>query len=457
MNKESISDIGKESIGKLLFKLAIPAIAAQLANLFYNIIDRIYIGHIPSIGTHALTGVGLTFPIIMITSAFSSLIGMGGAPRAAIKMGENKYNEAENILGNCFVTLIAISLILTLFLMIFKERLLLILGASAETLPYSLNFLNIYIWGTLFTQITLGLNPFISTQGFSKISMISVIIGGGVSVILDPIFIFILKMGVSGAALANVIAQFISVMWVLKFLTGNKTTLKIRKENMVIKKAVIIPVFLLGSSSFTIQSTDSLLNIVFNSSLQNYGGDIAVGSMTIMYSLMQVLTLPVLGMTQGAQPIISYNYGAVNNERIKKTFKLLIICALSFTTVYWTFVMVAPRFLASLFTNDTKLLESIIWSIRIYMSVAFFIGVQISCQQTFIALGQAKLSVILALLRKVILLIPLIYILPNFFSNKVFAVFLAEPISDFLAVTITIITFVIQFRKILSRNVTLIT
>lgn len=452
MKKDITSKLGTDSIGKLLFKLAVPAITAQLVNMFYNIVDRIYIGHIPHIGVHALTGVGLTFPITMIIAAFSSLIGMGGAPRAAIKMGQNKYDEAEKILGNCFVTLIGISIMLTICLLVFGKKLLLDFGASTETLPYALSFLNIYTCGTIFVQITLGLNPFISTQGFSKISMFSVVIGAGLSVLLDPIFIFALGMGVKGAALSNIIAQSVSTVWVLKFLLGDKTKLKIRKRSMRIKKSVIIPVIFLGVSPFVMQSTESLLNIALNSSLQRYGGDIAVGSMTILSSLMQILSTILAGLTQGAQPIISYNYGAKKNERVKKTFKLLIICSLSFAVMYWGAVMIYPRMFILLFTSDSNLLNSTVWSIRIYMAVAFVIGAQISCQQTFIAIGQAKCSLFLALLRKVILLIPMIYILPNFFTNKVFAVFFAEPVSDFIAVTTTVITFKIQFKKILNKN-----
>ena len=357
-------------------------------------------------------------------------------------------------MGNCFASIIGISIVLTIFFLVFGERLLLMFGASTKTLPYALSFLNTYVIGTIFVQITLGLNTFISTQGFAKISMLTVVIGAVISIVLDPIFIFVFGMGVKGAALANIIAQCISAIWTLKFLFGNKTKLRIRKENMYIKKSIIIPVLLLGVSPFIMQSTESLLNITLNSSLQKYGGDIAVGAMTILSSLMQVLLLPLTGLTQGAQPIISYNYGAKNNERVKKTFKLLITCAVSFTSIYWICLMVVPRIFVSLFSNDPKLLDITVWSIRIYIAVAFVMGAQIACQQTFIAVGQAKSSLILALLRKVILLIPLIYILPNFFSDKVFAVFFAEPISDFIATTITVITFVIQFKKILAKNIT---
>jgi putative MATE family efflux protein len=452
MEKDTTSKLGTEDIGKLLFKLAAPAIIAQLVNMLYNIVDRIYIGHIPNIGVHALTGVGLTFPIIMIIAAFSSLIGMGGAPRAAIKMGENKYEESEKILGNCFISIIVISIILTIIFLIFGKTMLMSFGASTETLPYAVSFLNTYVIGTIFVQITLGLNPFISTQGFSKISMLSVVIGAGLSVILDPIFIFVFGMGVKGAAFANVISQAISAIWVLKFLLGNKTKLRIRKENIKIEKSVIVPVILLGVSPFVMQSTESLLNVAFNSSLQKYGGDIAVGSMAILFSLLQIAFTLTTGLTQGAQPIISYNYGAKNNKRVKKAFKLLISCSLGVTSVYWACIMLKSEVFISIFNSDPQFLKTGIWAIKIYMATSFVLGAQAACQQTFIAVGQAKWSIFLALLRKVILLIPLIYIFPNFFSDKVFAVFLAEPVSDLIATIVTVITFKIQFKKMLDKN-----
>lgn len=322
-------------------------------------------------------------------------------------------------------------------------------GASTKTLPYSLSFLNVYIFGTVFVQISLGLNPFISTQGFSKTSMLSTVIGAVISIILDPIFIFAFNMGVKGAAFANIIAQAVSAAWILRFLFGNKTRLKIRKKNIKIKKSVIIPIIFLGVSPFIMQSTESLLNIAFNSSLEKYGGDVLVGAMTILSSIMQFMMAVIMGLTQGAQPIISYNYGAQNSERVKKTFKLLITCSLVFAILYWALIMIFSREIISLFTNDSKLLKTTIWSLRIYMVAAFILSIQTSCQQTFIALGQAKCSVFLALLRKIILLIPLIYILPKIFSNKLFGVFAAEPISDFIATTITLITFATQLNKIL--------
>ncbi|GFP76593.1 MATE family efflux transporter [Clostridium fungisolvens] len=452
-HKSEVNKLGKEKLGKLLISLALPAIIAQLVNMLYNIVDRIYIGHIPNVGADALTGVGVTFPIIMIISAFSALIGIGGAPRASIRMGQNKHEEAEQILGNCFVALIGISIILTLLFFAFGKKLLLMFGASAETLPYALSFLNIYILGTIFVQIALGLNTFISTQGFAKISMLTVTIGAVVSFILDPIFIFGLNMGVQGAAAANVIAQACSAIWTLKFLFGHKSKLRIRRKNMHLRKTVLVPVLMLGSAPFVMQSTESLLNIAFNSSLQKYGGDMAVGAMTIMSSLMQILSLPLSGLGQGAQPIMSYNYGAKNNDRVKNTFKLLILYSVSFALVFWIFMMVFPEVFVSIFSTDAELSKVTVWAIRIYMAVAFLMSAQTACQQTFIALGQAKSSLFLAILRKIILLIPLIFILPNFFDDKVFAVFIAEPVADFMAVSTTVSLFAIQFKKVLAKNI----
>ncbi len=420
--------------------------------MLYNIIDRIYIGHMEEIGPLALTGVGITMPIIMIISAFSSLIGMGGAPRAAIKMGENNYDEAEKILGNCFSSLLAISITLTVLFLIFGENLLWLFGASEKTIEYGLKYLNIYVCGTIFVQLTLGLNSFISTQGFAKFSMITVIIGAAANIILDPIFMFGLNIGVKGAAAATVLSQALSTFWVLKFLTGKKSKLKIRKNYLKFDKSILIPVLLLGISPFIMQSTESLLNIAFNTSLQKYGGDTAVGSMTILTSIMQVVHLPIVGLTQGAQPIISYNYGAKNNDRVKNTFKLLFKSAFIYSTSIWILIMAFPGAFISLFTNDPALKEFAIWAVRIYLAAALVIAAQNSCQQTFVALGQAKISMFLALLRKIVLLIPLIFILPYFFENKVFAVFLAEPISDFIAASITTITFMLSINRILETN-----
>jgi putative MATE family efflux protein len=451
MNKTD-NALGEKSIGKLLLGMAIPAIIAQLVNILYNIVDRIYIGHIPDIGATALTGVGVTFPIIMVISAFSALIGMGGAPRAAIKMGEKDDEAAENILGNCFTALLMISALLTIVFLFANKSLLMVFGASEETLPYALSYLNIYVFGTIFVQLALGLNSFITTQGFSKMSMITVAVGAALNIILDPILIFGFDMGVEGAAIATVVSQGVSALWVLHFLTGKRTKLKIRRKYMKLQRATIAPVLMLGLSPFIMQSTESLLSIAFNTSLQRYGGDIAVGAMTILMSLTQIQFMPIHGLCQGAQPIISYNFGAKNTDRVKATFRLLAISAFSYCTIIWLLMMLLPGQFISLFSSQKELITYTSWALRIFMPIAFLMSMQTCCQQTFLALGQAKVSILLALLRKMILLIPLIYIMPVFIEDKVFAVFFAEPVADFIAVTVTMTTFAFRFKKILDER-----
>lgn len=449
MNHNTNSTLGTEKVGKLLFRLAVPSILAQVINLLYNVVDRIYIGHLPNIGAKALTGVGVTFPIIMIISAFSSLIGMGGAPKAAIEMGKGNTDKAEEILGNCFVALIGISVILTMFFLWKGEELLFLFGASEETLSYGLEYLNIYVCGTIFVQLSLGLNSFINTQGFAHIAMVSVIVGAVTNIVLDPILMFGFNMGVKGAAIATVLSQMLSAIWILKFLIGKKTILRIRRKNLRLKKEIILSVMALGLSSFVMQSTDSLINITYNSSLQRYGGDIAVGAMTIIHSLMQILGLPITGITQGAQPIISYNYGARDYQRTKQTIQLMIKSSVIYAVIFWLLMMLFPNLFVTLFNSDKVLVPYTIWAIRIYMANIFLLGIQIACQQSFVAIGQAKASIFLALFRKFALLIPFIYLLPRFVDDKVFGVFLAEPISDFFAVLVTGILFYIQINKIL--------
>ena len=452
MHTEQENPLGTERVGRLLLRLALPAVTAQLVNMLYNIVDRIYIGHIPDVGAAALTGVGVTFPVIMVIAAFSALIGMGGAPRASIKMGQNDDAGAEEIMGNCLTVLVGISVVLTAVFLLFGRDLLLLFGASGDTIGYASSYMNIYVCGTLFVQLALGMNSFISSQGFAKTSMITVVIGAAINIALDPLFIFTFGLGVQGAALATVLSQAVSAVWVMRFLRGKKTHLRIRRRYLRPKASVMLPVLALGVSPFIMQSTESLVNIALNSSLQTYGGDLAVGAMTILASLMQVLTLPIVGIAQGAQPIAGFNFGAGKNDRVRKTFKLLLISSVTFATVMWLAMMLIPQVFISLFNNDPDLMKVTVWAVRIYMGGAFALGAQFACQQTFIAVGQAKVSLLLALLRKIVLLIPLIYILPNFFADKVFAVFLAEPVSDLLAATITVITFSLQFGRILARN-----
>lgn len=444
------SRLGTESIGKLLVSLAIPSIIAQIINVLYNMVDRMYIGHIDEIGKLALTGVGVTFPVIIIISAFASLVGIGGAPRASIMMGKGKYEKAEEILGNCFVLQLIISTVLTVIVLIFNEQILYLFGASENTIIYAKDYLFIYAIGTIFVQLSLGLNSFITAQGFTKISMLTVVIGAVINIILDPIFIFGFNMGVKGAALATIMSQAVSAVWVTLFLSGKKTTIKIKREYLRIKSDVIKPILLLGLSPFIMQSTESLILLTFNASLLKFGGDIAVGTMTILSSVMQFALLPLQGLTQASQPIISYNFGAKKLDRVKKAFKLTLIASVTASTIIWSICIFAPQVFVSIFTSDAQLKELSMWAMRIYMASTIVFGAQIACQQTFIALGNAKTSVFLALLRKVILLIPLILLLPYFFEDRVFAVFLSEPIADLTAVIVTVSTFIVSFRKLKS-------
>ncbi|WP_107571938.1 MATE family efflux transporter [Clostridioides difficile] len=437
-------------MGKLLFKLATPAIIAQIVNVLYNIVDRIFIGRMEN-GEVAMAGVGVAFPIIIIIMACSYLIGMGGGPLAAIKMGEQNNDEAEKIMSNSFSVLVILAILLTIGFKIGKEPLLWIFGASESTIGYSMDYLNIYLMGTVFVQISMGMNTFINTQGFATTGMMTVAIGALINIILDPIFIFGFNMGVKGAALATIIAQGVSAIWVLMFLFGKKSILKIKKKYMIPKASIVLPVLGLGISPFIMQSTESLVLISLNSKLQMYGGDLAVGSMAIMSSIMQILMLPNMGVTQGAQPIISYNYGSGQLDRVKKTFKLCLLSCLTYSTILWLLLMIFPTFFVSIFNKNPQLLSMTSWSIKIYFAGAFMFGIQIACQQTFLALGKATISLVLALLRKIVLLIPLIFILPTFFNEKLFAVILAEPVADITAATITAISFFIFYKCFLSK------
>ena len=442
------ANLGEDRIGGLLFKLALPAILAQVINLLYNLVDRMYIGHIAEVGSVALTGLGVTMPFIMCVSAFAALVSMGGAPRASIMMGRGNKEEAERILGNCTSMLVLVAVIVTMVSQIWGQDILLLFGASESTLPYAWAYMQIYSLGTIFVQLALGLNAFINAQGFARIGMLTVVIGAVCNIILDPIFIFGLHMGVRGAALATILSQGVSCVWIVRFLLGKETTLRIRKGNLKIRPKTVGPCIALGVAPFIMQFTESVLNICFNTSLLKYGGDVAVGAMTILSSVMQMSMLPIQGLTQGAQPIIGFNYGAKKMDRVKKTFRLLLVSCVAFTAVIWLICMILPQAFILIFTDQAELIAFTKWAIRIYMAVSVIFGVQISCQQTFIALGNAKTSVFLALLRKVILLIPLIYILPAFMEDKLMAVFLAEPVADVIAVTTTSILFYRTYRTL---------
>ncbi|MFQ7157456.1 MAG: MATE family efflux transporter [Merdimonas faecis] len=441
-----------EPLGKLLLKLALPTVAAQLINMLYNIVDRIYIGHIPDIGATALTGVGVCMPLIMIVSAFAALVGYGGAPRASIFMGKHDKETAEKILGNCFTLQIIISIVLTAVLLIWNRDFLMAFGASENTIEYGVNYMNIYALGTIFVEVTLGMNAFITAQGFAKTGMLSVLIGAVANIILDPIFIFGLDMDVRGAALATIISQALSCIWVVSFLGGKKTFLKIRKKNLGLMPKIILPCLALGIATFIMQASESVISVCFNSSLQKYGGDIAVGAMTILTSVMQFAMLPLQGLGQGAQPIISYCYGARDTGRVRAAFKLLLKVSLGYSILLWALVMLFPGGFAAMFTSDAQLMEYTKTALRIYMAAMLLFGIQMACQMTFNALGKAVESIVVAVMRKFILLIPLIYILPHILtSNQTMAVYLAEPVADVLAVTFTAVLFSIQFKKTLKN------
>ena len=443
--------LGSAPLGKLLFKLSVPTVVAQLINMLYNVVDRIYIGHIPDTGSLALTGVGVCMPLIMIVSAFAALVGSGGAPRASIFMGKQDHDSAEKTLGNCFSTQLIVSAIITAALLIYNRLLLLAFGASENTIGYAADYMSIYAIGTLFVQLTLGMNSFITAQGFTSTAMVSVIIGAVSNIILDPLFIFALNMGVKGAALATIISQAISCTWVMSFLFGKRTLLKLRKHNTRLRANIILPCIALGTATFIMQASESVISVCFNSSLLRYGGDIAVGAMTILTSVMQFAMLPMTGIAQGAQPILSYNYGAGNKSRVKTTFFLLLKTCLTYSVLLWAAIMLFPDVFVGIFTPDQTLAAFTAPALRIYMSGILLFGIQIACQMAFTSLGKALNSITVAVVRKFVLLLPLIYIMPHIVSDPTRGVYMAEPIADILAVTFTAILFSFQFKKALEK------
>ena len=443
--------LGTAPIGKLLFKLALPTVVAQLINMLYNIVDRIYIGHMPEVGDLALTGVGVCMPIILIVSAFAALVGSGGAPRASIFMGKRDMESAERTLGACFGLQIIVSFILTVVLLIWNRDLLLAFGASGNTVEYATAYMQIYAIGTIFVQLTLGMNAFISAQGFTKISMISVLVGAVANIALDPLFIYGLNMGVRGAALATILSQALSCAWVVYFLCSKKSLLRLRVKNLIPAPKIVLPCIALGSATFIMQASESVISVCFNSSLLNYGGDVAVGAMAILTSIMQFAMLPPQGIAQGAQPILSYNYGAKNADRVKKTYKTLLVACVIYSVTLWLFVMLMPRVFVSICTPDEALIDFAAKALRIYFGGMILFGIQIACQMTFVSLGNAPSSILVAVVRKFVLLLPLIYIVPRLVENPTVGVYMAEPITDVAAVTFTAILFIFQFRKALKK------
>ena len=453
-NENMKRDMGSGSVKKLMVQMAVPALVGQVVNLLYNIVDRIYIGHIPEIGGAALTGVGLFTPILMLITAFAMLCGAGGAPRAAIAMGQGDKDKAEKILGNCYAMLMMLAVVLTVVFYFACPSLLRLFGASDATLPYAVTYGRIYVIGSVFVLTVMGMNTFITTQGFASISMLTTVIGAVINIVLDPILIFVLDMGVAGAATATVLSQAVSALWILRFLTGKKTILKLKKENLKLRKPIILPCLGLGISTFVMLSTESILSVSFTSSLARFGGDVAVGAMTVLTSINQLITMPLSGVCQGGQPLISFNYGAKKYDRVKEAFFCQFGVCVAYTTLFWLALMAFPNVFAGIFTSDVALVDYTAWALKIFLACGFSVGFQISCQQAFMALGQAKISLIMALLRKVFLLIPLIFVLPLFFApeNKAFAVFLAEPISDVIAAAVTTFMFFRFFIRMLKEG-----
>ena len=447
-NKEFL---GTEPVGRLLFKLSVPAVVAQMINMLYNIVDRIYIGHMPGDGSLALTGVGVCMPIIMIVTAFAALVSSGGAPRASIFMGKKDLDTAEKILGGCFALQVVLSAILTVVLLLGNKSFLLAFGASENTISYATAYMNIYAMGTIFVQLTLGMNAFITAQGNAKTGMMTVIIGAACNIVLDPIFIYGCHMGVRGAALATVISQGVSCIWAVSFLCGKRTLLRLKFKNFLAGPKVVLPCIALGLATFIMQGSESVISVCFNSSLLKYGGDTAVGAMTILSSVMMFAMLPLQGLGQGAQPISSYNYGARNVDRVKKTFRLLLICSFTYAAVLWAALELFPQVFAGIFTADPELRSYAARVLRIYCGALFMMGIQIACQMTFVSMGKAVCSIIVAVVRKFVLLLPLIYIVPHLVADQTIGVYLAEPVADFLAVTFTAILFAVQFKKALQK------
>ena len=439
--------LGTEPVGRLLWKLAVPTVIAQLVNMLYNIVDRIYIGHMPGSGNLALTGVGVCMPIILFVSAFAALIGAGGAPRASIFMGKGDPDSAEKTLGSCFTLQAIVSLILTALLLLFAEPMLMAFGASENTIGYAADYMSVYALGTIFVQLTLSMNAYITAQGFARTGMLTVLIGAALNILLDPLFIFVLNLGVRGAALATILSQGVSCVWVVSFLCSKKSTIRILRENLRVRKAVVLPCIALGAAPFIMQSSESVISVCFNSSLLRYGGDVAVGAMTILTSVMQFAMLPLQGLAQGAQPITSFNFGARNVGRVKQTFRLLLTVSLIYSVSLWALIQLFPQAFASLFTADAALLAFSAKALRIYCGALFIFGIQLACQMTFVAIGYAKSSILVAVMRKFVLLLPLIYLMPHLVSNQVMGVYLAEPVADFLAVMFTAFLFRSQFKK----------
>lgn len=451
LQSQKNQELAQAPVGRLMLKLAVPMVLAQLVNMLYNVVDRIYIGHIPQTGQLALTGVGVCFPVITLIAAFYMLIAQGSASLASIEMGRGDLKKAEHYLGGCFTLLLAAAVVLTAVFELWGGPLLFAFGASGETIVYALPYLRIYVAGSVFVMLSMGLNLFITAQGFTSRSMAAVLIGALSNIILDPIFIFVFHWGVRGAAIATIASQAASAVFVVLFLCGSRTTLRLRREQLRPRWSQMGRALLLGLAPFIIQATEAVLNVAFNASLQKYGGDMAVGAMTVASTVMMMIWLPAHGIGQGAQPIISYNYGARNTARVRKTVRLLFVSLFAFIFVFWALAELFPRTVVRIFNSDPALLDTASWALRLYLAGMGAFGLQSAAQQVFMATGKARQSLFVAIFRKVILLIPLIYILPHFFTDKVFAVFLAEPVADVISIICCTALFLATFRKDMAR------
>lgn len=435
-------------VPKAFFKLAVPAVAAQLINILYNLVDKMFIGHIPEVGKQALAGVGVTTPVILAISAFAALVSMGGAPKASIFLGKGEKEQAEKVMGSCTWMLLLLSILLTAVMLMFGRPILLLFGASEDTISFAADYMNIYCLGTLFTQLTLGLNAFITAQGKTLISMRNVAVGAATNILLDALLINGFHMGVRGAALATILSQGVSACFVIRYLCTEKSLLRLHFRNIRFDGVLLWPCILLGTSPALMQLTENLVAISFNTSLQKYGGDMAVSSMSILNSVMQFVMLLLPGLVQGAQPLLSYNLGSKNIPRVKKTFRLLLICCVSGSFLIWLLCMTVPGAVASIFTNDAVLIDYTRWSMRVYLPMLLIYGIQVACQYSFVALDQAPKAIFLTVWRKIILLIPLIFFLPHIWLDAVTGVYLAEPIADTIAICTTAPMFYAYYRKL---------
>ncbi|MFM1538512.1 MATE family efflux transporter [Helcococcus bovis] len=445
--KNISNDLGKGNVLNLFFKLSTPAIIAQLVNMLYNMVDRIYIGRLPEIGSIALSGIGVANPIIMLISSFAALIGIGGSPLASIALGANDKEKATNILNVSASISIIIAITLSIFIFIFLEPLLNLIGASENNIEYSLVYSRIYILGSIAVMFSFGMNFFMAVQGFAKEAMFTTLLGAILNIILDPIFIFLFDLKVAGAAIATIIAQIVSAIWVIKFLCSDKSFIKLNFKKFSLNWKILTPILALGFSPFVMQSTESLLQIAFNRSLFKYGGDLYVSTMSINFMVMQIIFLPLSGLSSGGVALLSYNYGARNFKRIKETLKVLISSSFIYGTILTSLIFIFPEIFVKLFTNDKKLIDATIPMMKVFIAGSFLMAVQTALQQAFVAFGQAKRSTFNALLRKIILLIPLIYILPQFIGDKIFAVYVSEPIADIIAAVVTCINFYLYFKE----------